>query len=84
MKKIQSLKSTIEFNKVIKTGKKVKSNYLFISYIDADDFKIGISIPKKLGNAVLRNKFKRQLKEIITKADMFSLNKHITVIVRDT
>ena len=35
---------------------------MMISYIKTPELKIGISIPKRLGNAVFRNKNKRRLK----------------------
>lgn len=83
MNKNQSLKSTRRFNEVIKSGRKIRSEYLFISYLPAKDLKIGISVPKKLCGAVLRNKYKRQIKNFISKNDFTELKKHITIIVRD-
>lgn len=82
MKKKQSLKAKKEFNEVLSSGKKIRSNLLLISYVKSKDFKIGISIPKKFGNAVIRNKNKRQLKEIISKINIYLYNYHIVVIVR--
>lgn len=81
MKNKYSLKSKIEFNNLFKKGKKIRSNELLISYLDSKDFKIGISVPKKIGNAPTRNKTKRQLKNIIYKANIFDYKKHIIVIV---
>lgn len=67
MKKINIVKSNEDFNNIIKNGKLLKNKYYVIYYIDKkkDKYRVGISIPKKIGIAVVRNKIKRQLKNII-------------------
>lgn len=67
MKKINIVKSNEDFNNIIKNGKLLKNKYYILYYIDKkkDKYRIGISIPKKIGIAVVRNKLKRQLKNII-------------------
>ncbi len=82
MKKEYSLKSKIQFNKILNKGKKINSNYFLISYKNADKFKIGISVPKKLGNAVFRNYNKRCIKNIIQTLDIYDLRKDIVLVVR--
>lgn len=49
----------------------------------ANDFKIGYSVPKKLGNAVFRNKNKRRLKMLVPQINIFENNVHIVVIVKE-
>ncbi len=82
MKKQYSLKSKIQFNKVLNKGNKISTQYFLISYVDASQFKIGISVPKKLGNAVFRNYNKRVIKNIIPKLDIYNQNKEIVLVVR--
>lgn len=67
MKRYEMVKSHEEFNKIINTGKKLKSKYMYIFYLKKDFEKpnFGIAVGKKLGNAVVRNKFKRQFRNII-------------------
>lgn len=67
MKKINIVKSNDDFNNIIKNGKILKNKYYVIYYIDQikDKYKIGISVPKKIGKAVIRNKIKRQIKSIL-------------------
>ncbi len=82
MKKQYSLKSKIQFNKVLNKGKKVSSEYFLISHLKNDSFKIGISVPKKLGNAVFRNYNKRVIKNIIPTLNIYDINKQIVLVVR--
>ncbi len=82
MKKQYSLKSKIRFNKILNKGKKINSKYFLISYSSSDTFKIGISVPKKLGNAVFRNYNKRCIKNIIPNLDMYGKNFEIVLVVR--
>ena len=68
MKKKDIVKSKIDFNKIIKTGKSVSNNCFVIYYTDnnIDHSRYGISVGTKLGNAVFRNKYKRKIRMIIT------------------
>lgn len=71
MKKINIIKKNIEFNRIIKNTKvyKTKSYIIYIERKEQESFKFGISVSKKIGNAVIRNKIKRQIKSIIDKKD---------------
>lgn len=83
MKKQHSLKSNIEFSRILKKGKNTANKHLIVNYIEAKEFKIGISIPKKLGNAVFRNYEKRVIKNIIPRLDLYNIDRHFVIIVRD-
>jgi ribonuclease P protein component len=56
------------FDKVYRGGKSV-ANHQFVLYSYArhqqQGFRLGISVSKKLGNAVVRNKIRRRIKEIV-------------------
>lgn len=69
MKKINILKERREFDRIIKEVKPYKYKYylIFLERKDVDNYKFGLSVGKKIGNAVVRNKIKRQLKSIIDK-----------------
>lgn len=63
------IKKKSEFNLIFKKGKMSKSTFLIVKtlYPKNNDWRIGISIPKKSFKlAVVRNKIKRQLKNIIS------------------
>lgn len=71
MKKKNVVKDNREFNRIIKNYKpfKYKDYIIYIERIDGCEYHFGISVSKKLGNAVVRNKLKRQLRSIISKND---------------
>ena len=62
-----------EFQKLFKSGKRIQ-NRLFIVYISRNDLKrcrIGLTVTRKVGNAVTRNRIKRLAREY------FRQNRHI-------
>jgi ribonuclease P protein component len=71
MKKINILKNSRDFDRIIKGNKpyKFKDYVIYIERNTNDLYKFGLSVGKKIGNAVNRNKVKRQLKSIIDKKD---------------
>lgn len=70
MKKINILKENYDFERIIRNNKSYKNPYCFI-YIENknnnEPYKFGISVSKKIGNAVVRNKYKRRIKSILDK-----------------
>ena len=71
MKKINILKESRDFDRIIKNNNpyKYKDYIIFIERNTNDVYKFGLSVGKKIGNAVRRNKVKRQIKSIIDKKD---------------
>lgn len=69
MKKKNILKKNSEYNRIIQTFKPIRYKYLsfYIERITEEKYFFGFSVGKKIGNAVKRNKIKRQLKSIIDK-----------------
>ena len=85
MKKKDIIKSQKEFNLLITTGKFIKNEDYVIYYKDNNLYKtrFGIAVSTKLGNAVIRNKLKRQTKEIIDKLNyLFKNNKDYIIMIR--
>lgn len=69
MKKINILKNNRDFDRIIKNNKsyRFKNLYIYIERADDDFYHFGISVSKKVGNAVTRNLYKRRIKNIIDK-----------------
>ncbi|MGE8204775.1 ribonuclease P protein component [Heyndrickxia sp. NPDC080065] len=69
MKKSYRIKKNIEFQHVFKKGKSF-ANRQFVIYVlkkrDQENFRIGLSVSKKIGNAVKRNEIKRYLRQCFT------------------
>lgn len=69
MKKENRLRKRKQFNWLFKNGHTIHSKGLVLIYIQnkTKNFKVGFSVTKKIGHAVVRNKVKRQLKAIVQK-----------------
>jgi len=67
MKVKNRVKRYDEFQKVINFGEQVRSKSLVMYFLknDLNYARVGISIPKKSGIAVKRNKIKRQIRAIL-------------------
>ena len=66
MKKKDIIKNKNEYTEIINKCLYKKNNYYVIYYRrNNNNNRYGISIPKKTGKAVLRNKLKRRIKNII-------------------
>lgn len=79
MKKAYRVKSEKDFQRVFHQGKST-ANRQFVVYVlpkpDQGHFRIGISVGKKLGNAVLRNRVKRKIRQAIFELDQAQVIKH--------
>src|SRR5699024_6726183 len=66
MKKKYRVKENSEFQKILRTGKSFANRELVIYYKEKrpqHHFRFGVSVGKKIGNAVTRNKIKRHIRE---------------------
>lgn len=66
MNKHQRVKKNAEFQKIFKRGKSF-ANRQFVVYCfekeGQEDFRLGLSVSKKIGNAVTRNRIKRYIRQ---------------------
>lgn len=85
MKKYEIVKEKKEFDKIINTGKYKKNNFFVIYNKENKNAfpKFGIAVGKKVGNAVIRNKLKRQVRMILTNnKNLFQNDKDYIIIVK--
>ena len=78
------IKKYSEFQKVIEAAN-VKKTCFFVSYRLENELgysRFGISVPKKTGNAVIRNRIKRQVRSAIGQSTNFEKSIDIVLIVR--
>ncbi len=84
MDKLHTVKSSNDFSKIIHNCDFVK-NQCYVLYYNKDNgtnhYRFGISVSKKLGNAVFRNKYKRQLRSIIDKYKKYYQNNYDYIII---
>lgn len=83
MKKKYIVKNSRDFEKIIKEGK-CRKNQSFIIHSKKNDLdydKYGISVSKKLGNAVFRNKYKRKIRAIVDNYKKMYINHEDYIII---
>ncbi len=86
MKKANILKEKKDFDRLFKKRNQVSSKYVYI-YKDTntvDNYRFGICVSKKIGNAVTRNKIKRQIKDIIDKSSLHFFNNDYIILVKQS
>jgi ribonuclease P protein component len=85
MRKLYIVKTTRQFEDIIKTGICKKNKYFVVHQKDNNlkYDRFGISVSKKLGNAVFRNKYKRIIRSILDNyKKLYINNKDYIIILR--
>jgi len=85
MKKKEIVKDNRLFNSIIDNGNKQKNKYFILYNIKVSNPgpKFGIAVGKKVGNAVIRNKYKRKIRAIVDYNKLlFPKNYNYIIIVR--
>ncbi len=86
MKKKEIIKKSQEFDSIMKKNIYVKNKEFVIYYCDTTFAinRFGISVGKKIGNAVTRNYYKRIIRNIcdLNKKNICSKNKDYIIIIR--
>jgi ribonuclease P protein component len=89
MKKEYRVKSEADFQKVFHRGKSTANRQFVVYVLDKPEqkhFRVGISVGKKIGNAVTRNQVKRKVRQALTEmdqADQLKQEKDFLVIARN-
>lgn len=83
MKKLYIVKEPRDFDRIIKDGRYRKNNN-YVIYYEKNELpydRFGISVGKKIGNAVSRNKHKRKLRAIIDNYKKSYVNNRDYIII---
>lgn len=81
MNKEKILRKSEDFSSIISNKKYYKNKYFSLYYKESDSTLYGITVPKKIGKAVIRNKLKRQLKNIISNNEKYIQSNYNYVII---
>ncbi len=85
MKKINIVKKNEDFKRIIDLNKCIKNNVFIIHYgsNNLKYYRFGISVSKKIGNAVTRNYYKRIIRNIVDNhKKLYSNGKDYIIILR--
>ena len=84
MKKYEIVKKNVDFNDIINSGAYLKNKYYSVYYKSSNlNYpKFGLAVSKKCGNAVTRNKIKRQLRFIVDSHKKIFKNMDYIIMVR--
>ena len=81
MNKEKILRKSEDFSTIISNQKYFKNKYFSLYYKESDKTLYGITVPKKVGKAIIRNKLKRQLKNIISNNEKYIQSNYNYVII---
>lgn len=83
MKKINVIKKYREYKELFNL-RKFKRNNIFTIYFRKNNYnitRVGLSVSKKNGNAVTRNKIKRQVRNILDKKLTYKENYDLVIVI---
>lgn len=83
MRKLYIVKNKYDFDRIIKNGR-YRKNRSYVIYYEKNDLpydRFGISVGKRIGNAVNRNKHKRKLRAIIDNYRKLYVNSRDYIII---
>ncbi len=82
LNRINRLKKRYQFNYVYKSGEHFSAEHIVLYVVSSKtkDIKVGLAVTKKVGHAVVRNKIRRRLREII-KQSIPNLKQNYNIIV---
>ena len=86
LKRINRLKKRYQFNYVYKSGEHFSGEHIVLYVVSSKtkNIKVGLAVTRKIGHAVVRNRVRRRLREIIKKqVPNLKQNYNIIVVARE-
>ena len=82
LKRVNRLRKRYQFNYVYKSGEHFSSQHLvvYVTSSKTKSIKVGFAVTKKIGHAVVRNKIRRRLRELVQK-QLPNLKQNYNIIV---
>lgn len=84
MKKSYRVKSKIDFNAIFKKGTSTANRKFVVYHLNRErsHFRVGLSVSKKLGNAVKRNQIKRRMRHVLQAHQNHLMKEDFVIIAR--
>jgi len=84
MKKKYRIKEAREFKKTMDKGRcmRTPSYLVFLRQGQTDNLRVGISVSKKIGNAIVRAKVRRQIRAFFSVYNMYEKRYDIVIVVK--
>ncbi len=83
MKKKNIVKESRDFNVAFRKKNQTCSKYAYLYTVSTGkNYRFGICVSKKIGNAVTRNKIKRRVKDIIDKSKLLFDDKDYIIVLK--
>lgn len=76
---LKSLKGDRAFQR-LRRGRSGRGRYLVVRWLPAEELRVGLVVPRKVGKAVVRNKVKRRLREILRR--LYLPRAHLLILVQ--
>lgn len=84
MNKDKILRKSEDFSAIISMQQNYKNKYFSLYYKESNKTLYGITVPKKVGKAVIRNRLKRQVKNIISNNEKYiQYNYNYVIIIKE-
>lgn len=84
MKKTYRVKKNLDFQAIFRRGKSVANRKFVVYSLERPQkhFRVGLSVSKKLGNAVARNRIKRKMRHVLMELAPHLSNDDFVIIAR--
>lgn len=84
MKKSYRVKRERDFNDIFTKGNNAANRKFVVYHLagEQEHFRVGISVSKKLGNAVTRTRIKRRLRHVLIECQQYLVSEDFVIIAR--